>query len=215
MRKSILLYNLLLMQSLLLAQSPFSDPVQTARAAFDSLQNYRVTVNTLCCESDERIIYSFKKPAFIRMDFIRPHNGAVLVYNPDENIVRLKPFGLLSFFKLSLDPDNKLITSPKGHTVDKSHFGELLDNVDTLLQKGQIITIRKEILNKRMCSLTEISGNDRAVVDGINTYKIWFDDSLKLPLKVEAFDTAGIMLESVLTDDLEINTELDDGLFDL
>ncbi|MCB9058765.1 MAG: DUF1571 domain-containing protein [Calditrichae bacterium] len=215
MRKLIFLINILFTQSIIFAQSSVLNPVQMAVVAFDSLQNYRVTVNTLCCESDENIIYSFKKPAFIRMDFNRPHKGAVLVYNPVENLVRLKPFGLFSFLKLSMDPDNKLITSPKGHTVDKSHFGELLKNVNTLLQNGDITSVKKDSLNNRICNLTEITGKDTISVDGINVYKIWFDDSLKLPLKVEAFDTAGTLLESVLTDDLEINIKLDDDLFDL
>ena len=39
-------------------------------------------------------------------------------------------------------------------------------------------------------------------IDAINKYKVWFDKELYLPLKVEAYDTLNVLIESVLLDDL-------------
>lgn len=200
---------------ILLFSEDFKSPIKQAYESFDSLQNYRVTIKTLCCDSDEEILYVFQKPGFIRMDFINPHQGAVLVYNLNTNDVRLKPFGLFSFFKLTLDPDNNLITSPKGHTVDQSDMSFLIRNIDSLMQKGTLTYLANEEINKRPCTVFIVAANDTFNIDGINSYKVWLDSVLHLPLKAEAFDTNGVLLESVLTADLELNVQLAEDYFDL
>jgi outer membrane lipoprotein-sorting protein len=185
-----------------------------ALMSFDSLETYQVTIQTLCCESDEKITYTYKKPGFIRMDFINPHEGAVLVYNPETGKVRLKPSGIFSFIKLTLDPDNSLIKSPKGHTVDKSDMGELLKNIDLLRTAGMMKILGDEIINNRKSKIVFIKA-DTLTVDGINSYKIWLDHKIHLPLKTEAYDSSNKLIESVLTNDLQINIKLDHSIFDL
>lgn len=191
------------------------DPVSKAIAAFASLNSYKVTLKTLCCGSNERILYTYKKPGFIRMDFINPHKGAALVYNPLINKVRLKPFGIFSFVVLTLDPDNSLIKNSKGHTIEKSDLGSLLANVNKLIVQGSLVNLPADSLNQRFCDVVQVIGKDTVMVDGIHVYKLWLDKNLNLPLKVEAFDTSGVLLESVLMDDLKINMDLDDDVFDL
>ena len=191
------------------------NPVKRARNAFNNLENYKVTIKTECCSSDEYIEYTFRKPGFIRMDFITPHEGAVLVYNPETQKVRLKPFGLFSFLKLTLDPDNSLILSPKGHRVDQSDFSFLLKNVDSLLSQGELQSLNDAVINGRSCDVVKISGLDGHHVDDIYMYKIWFDKTLFLPLKVEAYDSSGVLTESVLSDNVQVNIDLDKDLFNL
>jgi len=189
--------------------------ISKALSAFDSLDTYSVTLKALCCDSDEEIKYAYKKPGFIRMDFINPHEGAALVYNPINKKVRLKPFGLFSFFKLTLNPDNSLITNPKGHQVDKSDIGALLRKMDTLLVNGYSEIKQSEDINDRLCDVYEIFDTNMFSVDDINKYKVWLDKEIYLPLKVEAFDTSNVLIESVLMDDLQINVTFDEDFFDL
>jgi outer membrane lipoprotein-sorting protein len=214
MRNTASVFLLLLIASFSISSALEENMISKAINAFDSLQSYSVTLKTLCCESDEEINYAFKKPGFIRMDFINPHEGAILAYNPQTKKVRVKPSGLFSFIKLTLNPDNGLIKSPKGRQVDESDIGSLLSKMDTLLFAGIGEVTSEEILNSRPCYVYEINGVKNFTVDDINKYKVWLDKELNLPLKVEAFDTLDVLIESVLMDNLQINTTFEEDFFD-
>src|SRR5574340_540810 len=100
--------------------SPPADPLDAALESYGHVASYRVTLRSRSGSSSETIRYFFKKPGFVRMEFMEPHKGAILVYNPEKKIVRLRPFGFLRPVVLTLSPDSRLITSSKGHRVDAS-----------------------------------------------------------------------------------------------
>jgi hypothetical protein len=83
---------------------------------FNALTNYTTLLDSEGEGGRNKIIYTYKKPGFIRMDFIQPHKGAMLIYSPIKNKVTLRPLSTW-FFKFTLDPGNRLITDSKGHMV--------------------------------------------------------------------------------------------------
>ncbi len=72
------------------------------------------------------------------MEFIEPHKGAVLVYNPEKKEARLRPFGFFKPLVLTLSPDNRLIATPRGHRVDASDPGAPLETVKKLADRGKM-----------------------------------------------------------------------------
>ena len=75
-----------------------SNPIQSALEKFKEVESYSVTLSSSAKDKQEEVKYFFKRPGFVRMDFINPHKGAILVYNPHTKKSYLTTF---RFFKVS------------------------------------------------------------------------------------------------------------------
>jgi outer membrane lipoprotein-sorting protein len=208
----IVQHLLLLLLALPLAAA---DPVTAALERFTAVKTYQVTLRSTSGGEREIIRYYYKKPGFIRMEFKSPHRGAVLVYDPKKKKVRIRPFGMMEPFVLTLDPDNRLVRSSQGHCVDESDLGALLRRVLMLKEKGTAVTDGKEILKGRAAMRVVITGREGMAVDGIHRYRLWLDAASRLPLKVVAYAASGEVLEEVLMDDLAVDVPLPERLFEL
>lgn len=210
-----MLFYLLLLFAL--ASAPVSqDPLDAALESYQKVSSYRVTLRSRSDASSETIRYFFKRPGFVRMEFIKPHKGAILVYNPEKKEVRLRPFGYLKPLVLSLSPDSSLISSSRGHRVDASDIGAFLETAKKLRGKGKSKILGDEVAGGRKALLVAVEGEGRFTVAGnVHRYLLWLDAENFLPLKTTSFDVSGAIVEEVLMDDLEVNTELPDSLFKL
>ncbi len=202
-----------LLLSIILASS-HSDPVAAAIASYSSVVSYRVTLRSRSEVSQEVIRYYYKRPGFVRMEFTKPHNGAVIVYNPLKREARLRPFPWMNSFILTLSPENRLIKDPRGHMVDKSDIGVLLKAVMELQKMGKTEILKDEAIVGRPSIMLKVEGNADYVVDGVHRYILWLDKGILLPLKAASFDKNGRLIEEVLMDDLEVNIDIPEGLFD-
>ncbi len=190
------------------------DPVEAALESFRRLEAYSVTLRA---ESDrtEVIRYFYRKPGYIRMEFEEPHGGAVLVYDPVEREVVLRPFRFLRSFKMRLDPEDRLIRSSRGHTVDESSIGSLLENVSELKKDGTLEVMGEEDVNGKKALLVEVKGRGGREVDGTNMYRLWLDRATSLPVKVEAYDAGGRLVERVRMHGLVVDPEFPQDFFSL
>jgi len=202
-----------LLLSIILTSS-YSDPLAAAIASYSSVVSYRVTLRSRSEGSYEIIRYYYKRPGFVRMEFTKPHNGAVIVYNPLKREARVRPFPLIKSFILTLSPENRLIRDPRGHMLDKSDIGELLKSVMELQKMGKTEILKDEAIGGRPSVILKVEGNADYVVDGVHRYILWLDKGIFLPLKAASFDKNGRLIEEVLMDDLEINIDIPDALFD-
>lgn len=191
------------------------NPVDSALANFRQLNSYRVTLRSGHGETAEMIRYSYKKPGFVRMDFITPHNGAQLVYNPVNKKVRLSPFGFTRSLVLTLSPDNSLVKSLRGHRVDASDLGSFLQQVQQLQEQGKTRIEGEATVGRNGALIIAVEGNRDIVLTGVHSYRLWLDKTTLLPLKTMAYDHNGNLLDEVLMEDLELNPELADELFQL
>ena len=189
------------------------DMIAAAIERYATVASYRATLRVTHGRSSEIIIYSFKKPGFVRMDFVRPHKGAVLVYDPATNRVRLRPFGIAKAFNLSLSPDSSLVKSPSGHRVDESDIGTLLGRVRLLQNQGQATVAGEEQVAGKPTILVSVDGKPGVLVDGARRFLLNLDAATLLPLQVRTYDSAGRLMETVLMDDLETNVPFDDQFF--
>jgi hypothetical protein len=149
---------------------------------------------------------TYLKPGFVRMDFVSPHHGAVLAYDPGDGKVRLRPFGEHVPPALTLSPANPLVRDHNGHRVDRSDVGELLRNVQALQQGGATVTEGEETIGGRAALRVTVTGAPAHAVDGVHRYRLWLDADDGFPLKVVSFaDGDGEPLETVTLDDVEID----------
>ncbi|AOI91382.1 LolA family protein [Burkholderia pseudomultivorans] len=204
-----------LLAASLLGASMTADPVTVAQTHFEHIRSYRATIRS-SSRSGERteMHYAYLKPGFVRMDFVEPHRGAVLKYDPDDGKVRLRPFGEHTLPALTLSPANPLVRDRSGHRVDRSDVGELLRNVHALQQGGATVTEGEETVGGRAALRVSVTGAPAHAVDGVHRYRLWLDTQDGFPLKVVSF--AGDddrPLETVTLDDVEIDVAFPDRFF--
>ncbi|MBU1405922.1 MAG: hypothetical protein KKE83_03545 [Proteobacteria bacterium] len=181
------------------------DPVLSEMTKkFTALSNYTTLLDSEGDGGRSKIVYTYKKPGFIRMDFIQPHRGATLVFNPITHKATLRPFAQL-FFTFSLDPGNRLITDAKGHTVDQSDIGALLRSMAASAREGSVTHLPPETHENLVCPRLRVEGAK-------TTYFVWIHPELLLPIKVVKL-FAGGEKEIVFLRNLSVDVSLDDTAF--
>jgi hypothetical protein len=185
------------------------DLIAAAQAHFHQLETYRVTVRSSVEQGESQVIrYYYQKPGFIRMEFVMPHRGAVLVYNPQTQKVRLWPFGLNTLPVLTLSPTNPLIRGAQGHRVDRSDVGALLRNIRALQDGGATTMLGEELVGRLHTVQLAIAGGPGQAVNGVHRYQVWLERGTLFPVKVVSFAAGDVPLETVLMDDAEIDVPL-------
>ncbi|MEN2472104.1 DUF1571 domain-containing protein [Burkholderia sp. GS2Y] len=204
-----------LLAASLIGASMTADPVTVAQTHFDHVRSYRATIRSSARGGEHtEIRYAYLKPGFVRMDFVSPHHGAVLAYDPGEGKVRLRPFGAHAPPALTLSPSNPLVRDRSGHRVDRSDVGELLRNVHALQQGGATVTEGEEAVGGRTALRVSVTGAPAHVVDGVHRYRLWLDTEDGFPLKVVSFaDDDDVPLETVTLDDVEIDVAFPERFF--
>jgi hypothetical protein len=203
---------LLIMLSL---TSPSDNPISASIESFSQIESYQVTLRSTDGDSPEEIKYFFKKPGYVRMEFIEPYNGSVLVYNPIQKKVRVRPFNFLKFLVFTLDPESSLLKSSRGHKVDESDIGSLLAVVENLRSHGTSENLADAPVGRRQAVRISVTGNDGYAVEGIHMYHLWLDKDILLPLRVSAYDGGSNLIEDVVMDDLQINVPFPENFFEL
>lgn len=183
------------------------DPISVAMDRYRAVESYQVTLKSSAAGESEIIRYSYKKPGFVRMDFERPYKGAVLIYNPLKKQVRLWPLGL-TFFALTLSPENRLVQSRTGQRVDQSDVGALWQNVKTLKDNGEARVLGHETVNGTQVLRISVTGRENFVVDNVHRFDIWLEEKISFPAKVVSSGADGELIETVVFEDLKVNPEL-------
>ena len=185
---------------------PDRDFVAVALTRFDALTNYQVTLKSTSARAETvEVLYGYRKPGFVRMDFMHPHAGATLTFNPESGKVKLWPFGIDTFPRLTLSPDNPMIQSPQGHRVDQSDIGALLANVRELEQHGDTQVVGAETIGTREAAHVIVTCQPGHLASGVFRYELWFDVSHGLPVKVVSEGESREPIETVLMENLRID----------
>lgn len=191
--------GLLLLMALMLT-SP--EPLQEALERFERLDGYRLALRSEGPGGNQQLLYGYRKPGLVRMDVQSPYAGAVLIYRPLGRQVRLWPFGL-SWPSVALSPEHPLVTSSRGHRVDKSDVGVMLRRVLQLQQAGELVVQELATFRNRPVWHLVISGP--AGPSGVARYELWLDREWWFPLKLIGRDERGNRLETVWLEQIELN----------
>lgn len=191
----------------------YADPLASAITHFHTVETYRVTIRSTHATGEEHIRYYYKKPGFVRMEFIRPHAGAVMIYNPDTQRVRLWPFGAGKFPELNLSPGNSIIRSLSGSRVDRSDVGTLLESIRILREQGNIEMLGEETAEGRTVLHLLVTGGEDFAIANVHSSELWLDTQSQFPAKVISRDIRGAIIETVIMEALGINVKLPEVLF--
>jgi outer membrane lipoprotein-sorting protein len=189
------------------------NPLASAIEHYRTVESYRVTIHSTHADGEEYIRYYYKKPGFVRMEFIRPHAGTVLVYNPHSQSVRLWPFGVKHFPELSLSPGNPLIQSWSGQRVDRSDVGVLFENIRILREGGNTEMLGEESIGGRTVLHLIVTGAGGIAVAHVHRSELWLDTASQFPVKVISRDQQDAIIETVMLEALQINIAIPDTLF--
>jgi outer membrane lipoprotein-sorting protein len=187
--------------------------LERAIERYDTLSSYRVDIRSSQAGLEQYLHYAYKKPGYVRMEFIRPHSGALLVYDPGTNRVRLWPLGLHHFPEMTLRPENRLIRGASGQRVDRSDVGTLLRNVRALAQDGAVSVTDERDSRGRHAWHLDVTGPAGVDVGGIHRYELWLDKAHLLPLQVVSHDASDHAVETVFMEAWEVNAMMPDSLF--
>ena len=190
-----------------------ADPIQAAIDNYKDVTSYQVTIKSNSHGKTEIIHFYYKKPGFVRMEFVAPFKGAALIYDPGSRRAKLWPFGYGSFPSLSLSPDSSILTSSSGQRVDRSDVGMLYLNVKTLQQHGMTEVIGVEKYDDSEAVHIAVSSRDGFNIGGVARYQLWLERMSGFPLKVISYDMDGRQLEVVVMEELIIEPRLSDGFF--
>jgi len=156
------------------------------------------------------------KPGWVRMKIIKGDNkGAVVVYNPETKKVRAKKGGILGVVKLTFDPTNKRVVSIRGHRVDRSHFGAILDRWEDYFKRAEVNYRRVSKFEGREGYLFEAIKCDTSKYQGTYRELLWLDRKTYLPLGFEQFNEKGILIHRVIYRKTKINVGLKEEDFSL
>lgn len=189
------------------------DPLASAIEHYQSVESYRVTIHSSHADGEEHIRYYYRKPGFVRMEFIRPHEDSVLVYNPLTQRVRLWPFGVGHFPELNLSPGNLLIQSSRGQHVDRSDVGALFENVRMLRTGGTTEILGEESVDGHATLRLAVTGAGDFAVAGVHRYELWLDTASQFPVKVISRNQQNAIIETVTMEALKIDAALPETLF--
>lgn len=189
------------------------DALTKAIHNYHRVESYSVTIRSSGENGAQNIRYYYKKTGFVRMEFIHPHEGAVLIYSPDTRRVRVWPFGINHFPELNLSPDNLLIRGSGGQQIDRSDIGALFMNIRTLATGGTSEIVKEEYVSGRTDLHMVVTGADKFAVGGVHRYELWLDTGNQFPIKVISHDQYNTIIETVIMEAPEVNAQLPDRLF--
>ena len=191
-----------------------SDLLDDAERRFRALESYQTTLCSVGADGDRHEMrYSYCKPGWVRIDCITPHHGAVLIYDPGTRRVRLWSLGFGFFPPLNLAPDNPLVRSPRGHTVDRSDVGALLESVQAMRRGGSYVLLGTADISGETGVGFEVMGDAGSTQPGVHRNRVWLAQDALFPRRVESFDARGELVETVDLVDTALDVRFPERFF--
>jgi outer membrane lipoprotein-sorting protein len=196
------------------------DDVETVlkkmEAVYDEVKDYKTEVETIIFEKDgsfktEKSVYTFKKPKWIRLDFVSPHPGMIMVYPDRDGKVLVKPGGLLSKLRFHLMLDDPLLETPSGQRMNQTDLGLLIKNIRhsvTDQRRGPVsISEDKDTIQIQVLA-------DDHFREGVETrYRFLISKELWLPVEVGRSTTNDVQDGRIIFRNLRTNINVSDDLF--
>ncbi|MEQ1813507.1 MAG: hypothetical protein ABL860_03530 [Candidatus Nitrotoga sp.] len=195
-------------------ESVHANPIQYMVDYYRKIDSYQVTIKSSQKDNSSQesrpsqgntLCYYFKRPGHVRIEFIHPLGGAVIIYDPDSKTARLWPLGYPHFPAFTLNPENRLIQNSSGQRIDRSDFGALYQNVQTLQQHGKATLADSLSINGKNTLHLTVEGLNNFSIAGVHRFQLWVDQATAFPIKVSSHDVMGKILEVVEFEYLQIN----------
>lgn len=200
-------------------QSEIESLLNRMNTAYSAVANYQMNVEVKDYWpgtefATKKFLYTFEKnPEHIRMDFMQPYPGMVIVY-PDKNgQVVVQPFQWAKFIKLHLSLDSSLLRDASGQPINQTDLGALTRKIS------------RSLTDERRGPVTIDTKDDRIEVgvlapdefrQGVTTrYLFIIDKRSWLPAGVEEWAPDNTPRRKIYFRDLRINIAIPKGFFNL
>src|SRR5207244_11721692 len=140
--------------------------------------------------------YFYRRPGWVRMEFIQPHRGMVLIYDPGTGRVHLWPFGPKRVLVLTFTPDSPVLRNQRGHRVDRSDVGALLANLRALRAAGSMSLLDGAEVAGRPVTVLDIVGSAGVTIAGVHRYRVSLARRTLFPTRADRFALGGVPLET-------------------
>ncbi len=186
-------------------------------AAFQRVMDYQAQVESTVQREDgslktKRVLYTFKKPHRIRLDFESPNRGMVLIY-PDKNgKAVIRPPGWARIFTFRFAPDNFLLQASLGQRIDQTDLGLLIRNIAHSLRDGRRGEVEVKEGNEYVW-ITVIA-DDHFRENVVTRYGFTIDTKLWLPIEVGESLPDGKLERKVFFRNLRVNIGVPDSFFE-
>lgn len=190
--------------------------VRQMQAAWANVHDYRArmlirTYRDSGSPDTQTFFYTFRKPDQIRIDFIRPHPGMVMIYPDKEGRVFIRPSGLARLFRLHLPPDSPRLVVSAGQRIDQTDLGLLIANIARSVgseRRGPVFTFEENGL-----AVIQTVAVDHFRPDVVTAYRFLIDKHMWLPVRVEESTPGGQTERTISFFDLEVNVSIPVAFF--
>ncbi len=147
--------------------------------------------------------YWYLKPGYVRMKVVKGKGrGGEVFYDPNRDRVKGHKGGFFSFVVLTLDPNDKRVTSIRGVRVDQTSFRYILSQFRPYVDADQCQKVDEQGMEGLVCS-----AGDEPYHGDIWKEKVLFNQSL-LPVVWERYGKDGTLLYRLVCTELKINSGL-------
>jgi len=187
--------------------------VSNIENAWKKVNNYTLTMKTYSLKGDKKeestIEQKFLKPIWIYAKIVDGHNkGSVGVYNPNTKKVKGHQGGILKFIVLTLDPSDKKSSSIRGHRIDQSGCGTIVERIINCKKQDEFISISETKYEDKPAYLFTAEVKDTHELWGAKKEKIWINKETLLPLHLEQFSANDKLVHYSTYWNIEVNTGL-------
>lgn len=163
-------------------------------------------------EADD-FTYTFKKPDHIRIDFVSPHSGWIVIYPDKEGKALVRSSGSKHFLELHLSTRSRLLTGSSNQRVDQTDFGLLIKNIAHSVSDKS----KGPVSISRSGGIIEIGVlSDDHFREGVETmYRFLIDEKSWLPIAVDESTPDGRLKRTSRFKQTEINIGVTDSIFEL
>jgi outer membrane lipoprotein-sorting protein len=208
----------------LAAPLTWSDVVAGYGAVRDYTATYEKRERAIDEGVPQTIRLSFRKPFDVRLEWVdaqgRVEQTAVYRQGLNDGKLIARRSGMLGSLvgAVRLDPKGKLALEDSTHPITEVGIGHIIEAVAQDLHDGRAIAqaATEDLVEGHSAWRFELEAAGSVPLVGLDAARraiIWIDASVKLPIKVEILDAAGVLIERHQFRNLRLNVGLSDHEF--
>ena len=186
------------------------------KTAFEGVQDYSSEVEQIYfkdgVESERhRFKYFFKKPRWIRVEFIQPHSGLTVFYQRGEKGATLRPFPSLPSLQFNFSIDSSIIKTPTGQSINQTDMIFFIDflfrNLAGVPQQDSQFRDQEDPVHFLFW------GRDYVKGEIPERYHIFISRQSWFPVRIERYSPEGKPMEISIIRNYVFNARPPDGSF--
>jgi len=195
------------------------DIVSNMEHAYADVYDYRTNLTITGFGKDssfrsvQKLVYRFKKPNKVRIDFESPHDGMVIVFPDHDGKVAVSFGNWFPLPSMQFSPNSSVVEISPGQHIHQTDLGMLIRNITSSMAELSMGDLKLEEDGDRIV-IRVLSDNPFRKGEATR-YTFYIDKNLWLPVAVEESTPNGVLRRRVVYENLRLNTGVSDRVFRL